>query len=398
MCKDWYGNGIFISCMIVILFLAACDSNNGVDTISERTAAELLSDLANQSGYDDYDSIVSFGEAFVNLYNGAVAEQETVSFENYISNENLLEFTNRMLAAEQKSELKGGIGVIFGSNNEFGRAEFSKLDENLYYLRLPFENQGSGMSCKLLVQSENQSLKIVDWYFGNKDGADTIATGHPSVRKLDNPNLWNEQGWVDRVSAELEKYEAEQIIGADMAILDYASDDIVIFHGYFGLYVFDLNAEQIIRSLDLKPLQCDQTQGDNYCEISVSMDGDTVQLHPLSSENMYIYTVSSDTLQEVPYQPLEHAFELIPTEEVLDSDMGNYSYNAVRFDTNDYGVLHTYDWTLATLSYRRGDRTFSLFRIEENPVIHSQQLFQLFTNCVNASIGGVDNHIGAFLQ
>ncbi|WP_052693632.1 hypothetical protein [Desulfosporosinus sp. I2] len=38
--------------------------------------------------------------------------------------------------------------------------------------------------------------------------------------------------------------------------LDYASDDIVIFHGYFGLFVYDLDSQQIIRSLDLKPLDC----------------------------------------------------------------------------------------------------------------------------------------------
>lgn len=188
----------------------------------EKSSAEILHELANQEFSieedqisDTFETIVKFGEAFVNLYSGAVAEQEAVSFENYILNENLLKFTNKMLELEQKTKLKGGIGVIFGLENEFMDVEFKKWDENLYYLSLPFSNQGSVWGCKMLVQSENKSLKIVDVYFGNKDGVDTIVTGHPAVRKVDNPKLWHEQKWVDGVFEKLEKYETELLIIRD---------------------------------------------------------------------------------------------------------------------------------------------------------------------------------------
>ncbi len=183
---------------------------------SEKTSAKIVRDLANQEFSieedqlsDASETIIIFGEAFVNLYSGAVAEQETVTFENYISNENLLKFTNKMLELEQKKELMGGIGVIFGLENEFKNVEFKQLDENLYYLSLPFSYQGSVRGCEMLVQSENKSLKIVDVYFGNKDGVDTIVTGHPAVRKVDNPKLWHEQKWVNSVFEKLEKYESE---------------------------------------------------------------------------------------------------------------------------------------------------------------------------------------------
>ncbi|MFJ7933818.1 hypothetical protein [Sporosarcina sp. NPDC096371] len=182
----------------------------------EKSSAEILRDLANQEFSieedqmsDASETIVNFGKAFVNLYSGAVAEQETVSFKNYISNENLLKFTNKMLELEKKKELKGGIGVSFGLKNEFKDVEFKKMDENLYYLTLPFSYQGSGWGCKMLVQSEYKSLKIVDVYFGNKDGVDTIVTGHPADRKLDNPKLWHEQQWVNAVFEKLEQYETE---------------------------------------------------------------------------------------------------------------------------------------------------------------------------------------------
>lgn len=184
----------------------------------EESAAKTLNELANQQfsiqtdqiSEADYDTMESFGRAFVDLYTGAVAEQEAVSFGNYIANENLLQFTNNMLELEQQQELKGGIGVIFGLNNEFKQVELEKLDDNLYRLQVPFSNQGSGMSCQLLVQADHKSLVIVDLYFGNKDGVDTTVTGHPATRKLDNPELWNDPAWVDGVMKKLEEYEATE--------------------------------------------------------------------------------------------------------------------------------------------------------------------------------------------
>lgn len=183
----------------------------------EKSEAELLSELANQEftlkadqlGEDDYDSMEDFGKSFVNLYTGAVANQERVSFNNYISKDKLLQFTNKMLELEQRQVLKGGFSVTFGLSNEFQEVQFKRLDNNLYHLDLTFSNQGSGMSCKLLVQSVNKSLKIVDLYFGNKDSVDTMATGHPAERRLDNPELWDDQEWVNGVMEKLEAYETK---------------------------------------------------------------------------------------------------------------------------------------------------------------------------------------------
>lgn len=163
------------------------------------------------------------------------------------------------------------------------------------------------------------------------------------------------------------EWSLEHTVSVDMAELDYASDDIVILHDYFGLFVYDLNTLQIIRSLDLKPLNCNQTQGDNYCDVSVSMDGHTVQLHPMNSENMFVYTVSDNTLQETTYKPMKDSFrdQFVPIEEVINSTkLGNFSHLAVRFDTGEYGYLHTEDGTIGTLSYVRGDMVFRLFDIK----------------------------------
>lgn len=115
--------------------------------------------------------------------------------------------------------------------------------------------------------------------------------------------------------------------------------------------------------MDLKPLNCHQTQGDNYCDVSVSLDGNTVQLHPMSSENMYVYTVSDNTLKETTYMQMENPFrnQFISIEEVIDSTkLGNHSHSAVLFVTGDYGYLHSEDGTIGTLAYVRGDMRYIL--------------------------------------
>ncbi len=162
---------------------------------------------------------------------------------------------------------------------------------------------------------------------------------------------------------------AGQNIGADMADLDYASGDTVIFHGYFGLFVYDLKSQKIIRSLDLVPIGCNYTQGDDFCEVTVSADGSTVQLHPVSSKRMYVYTVSANTLAETAYQPMENRFTAFVDAEdpgyqkIYQKATGSScsSYRAVHFDTGDYGYLATTDWTLDTLIYVRGDIAYRLF-------------------------------------
>ena len=49
------------------------------------------------------------------------------------------------------------------------------------------------------------------------------------------------------------------------------------------------------------------------------MDGNTVQLHPMNSDNMYVYTVSDHSLYETDYSPMDNAFgsQFVPIEEAV---------------------------------------------------------------------------------
>lgn len=155
---------------------------------------------------------------------------------------------------------------------------------------------------------------------------------------------------------------SEDSLGVSVPVLDYASDEIIIFHGHFGLFVYDLNTQKIIQSLDLEPLECQYTQGSNACMVSVSIDGEKIQLHPMESEMMYEYEVSSNQLSEVIYKEMEDPFEMVPIEEaVVADDLAKLSDRAAKFENGEYGYLHAYDWTLGTLSYVRSDMMYALF-------------------------------------
>lgn len=183
--------------------------------IPEKEAMDTLKQLANQEfliqgehlGQADDDTIIGFGKAFVNLYNGAVEKQEKVSFETYISNTNLRRFTDKMLELTQKQDLKGHNAESYGMKNEFKETKLQHIGSNLCHLELLFQFEGSVLSSKMLITSENKSLKIVDVYFGTKDGADTFATGHPAVRKVGNPHLWDNEEWVQDVLDKLKDFE-----------------------------------------------------------------------------------------------------------------------------------------------------------------------------------------------
>lgn len=157
----------------------------------------------------------------------------------------------------------------------------------------------------------------------------------------------------------------EQIVGADMAQLDYASDDKIIFHGYFGLFVYNLKESKIIRSVDLKAIKCSYTQGDHYCEVSVNNDGTIVQLHDISSEDMYVYSTIDNNLVKSSYKTMEKPFNLVLTSEEIKENLDTtYSNECVKFANGDLGYLVSKGFTLGKLEYIRNNKVYSIFSKE----------------------------------
>ena len=103
----------------------------------------------------------------------------------------------------------------------------------------------------------------------------------------------------------------KKVIGADPPDLDYASTRKIIFHGYFGLFVYDLQNKKVTRSVDLKAIGCDATQGDNYVEVFVSKDGGTVYLHHVSAKDrdkMFVYSVDDNRMVKTDYRVISNRY------------------------------------------------------------------------------------------
>ena len=93
----------------------------------------------------------------------------------------------------------------------------------------------------------------------------------------------------------------EDICGADGPILDYADEKSIIFHDYCGMFVYDIDAEEIVTAFDLAAIGCQDTQGDASCQVSVTEDGKTIYLHASNTKNMYVFDVEEKVLTKRAY-------------------------------------------------------------------------------------------------
>lgn len=180
---------------------------------------------------------------------------------------------------------------------------------------------------------------------------------------------------MEEIDVTIPTIDLDMNLGADGAMLDYADGNTVIFHGYFGLFVYDLNMQNFIRAVDLETIGCNYTQGDNYCEVSVSEDGTSVYLHPLSGKDMYVFHIPTGKLYKTAYN-LEGITLFDGLEDNYDlagSGEGFYSFQKVVFKTNVltyYGYLYAGgEATIRDLAYVEDDMVFSLFESFDNESI-----------------------------
>lgn len=143
----------------------------------------------------------------------------------------------------------------------------------------------------------------------------------------------------------------KSFVGADLPVVDYGDGNILIFHDYCGLFVYDVQAETMKATLDLEVLECHYTQGDYYTEVNVDVGnnkagadagGMQVYLHNISKDIQYCYSVEHNTLTKLPSQP------------------------GVQYPANDTvpkkGEILVGDGKVLNWNYKLGDKTYSLFK------------------------------------
>ena len=159
-------------------------------------------------------------------------------------------------------------------------------------------------------------------------------------------------------------------LGADGVFLDYADGETVIFHGYFGLFVYSVKEEKMIHAIDLEPSGCNYTQGENACEVLVSEDGKRVYLHSMSSEMMYVYDLTDGNMYEENFSLEEiEVFSEFTDRSVLEEDATVFRSErvvvVVENGKSEYGYLLSGSGVVGDLCYVVGDKVFPLFEPED---------------------------------
>lgn len=154
----------------------------------------------------------------------------------------------------------------------------------------------------------------------------------------------------------------DENIYSDMIILDYASDDRIIFHGYFGLFIYDIKSEKIISSLDLESIGMHYTQGDNYCDVTVDSNGQIVQLNTLSKEIMYTFNIDENTLIKSKYKDMKNKSDIKLELLKIEDSSSYYITHGIKLEDGELGYLKLENNTIGSLEYIRGDKVYKIFQ------------------------------------
>ncbi|MGI6345195.1 MAG: DUF5301 domain-containing protein [Bacillota bacterium] len=174
-------------------------------------------------------------------------------------------------------------------------------------------------------QGEYVSVSIGERYLRHEDGVYTLSLSAGERRAVLEPPLLTPD------------------MSAGIGVIpDYEDGGILIFHGYFGLFVYDLKAEKITFAADLKKaVGSDIIQGSEGAAVRVSADGHTIQLfyYPEQGEPKMAYTI--------------------------DARIGSYTYGeyapiAPCFSTPDELYGRFSGSTLGELAYTDGQKSFPL--------------------------------------
>ena len=202
--------------------------------------------------------------------------------------------------------------------------------------------------------------------------AETMPTESPNVSAPVDASVTD--GQTERVGFAPDALTADTSVGIEV-LLDYADDDIVVFHGYFGVFIYDLNECAITNAVDFtKTLGCTNINGSVVVCVAVSDDGKTVQLYLAGMESemldmgfdpdtaWYLDTESGTVTRDV-YEQITSPF----TDLVVSNQPGASTYMGVEFP--DGMAYISYNGTqgensigtLSELTYVRGDMVWPLF-------------------------------------
>lgn len=126
----------------------------------------------------------------------------------------------------------------------------------------------------------------------------------------------NKTGFDEQIEKQIIKID-EAVINEKMVTqkyagtLAYADENIAIFHGYYGLYVYDMQQEQILRSIDLQKLGFYDAEGKCMADIWTNEKGNLIYIQKEDSRELFTYDIVQNqmTLEKDSVQCKADAFD-----------------------------------------------------------------------------------------
>lgn len=173
---------------------------------------------------------------------------------------------------------------------------------------------------------------------------------------------------TDEITPSKATWAGNTLIDTDLPELDYADEDKIIFHAYFGLFIYDLKHEEIVNSLDLKQLGCQKVQGG--CNIHVSNDGDTIWIKPNNEDYVYCFLWKKNLLTQSTDEENEKFSNFASKWDVMEEELGNTirlcSNHVVLFEDGTVGYIVMKDAQISTMVYCKGSQKWELFTKESS--------------------------------
>lgn len=249
---------------------------------------------------------------------------------------------------------------------EDGYSNFMLSDKDFYMLEVNVDftkgtNTGDPHSMTLYIDKETRDIVIPQIYDVEDKYNVSISNQHTFEASEKLYELVDSLLDGLKIEASEPSYTLDQNYGVTMVFLEYASDELVVFRGTFGLFVYSLIDKAIIRSVDLVEIGCEMVQGSEAAMISVDSEGKLIYVYKANSDGMYIYDIDLNKFTPSIYKPLEDSVHLYDSFEELEHANGLISANCVKFDHGEYGYLESDDYTVRTLKYVRGEKVYDIF-------------------------------------
>lgn len=132
------------------------------------------------------------------------------------------------------------------------------------------------------------------------------------------------------VNVDINNELLENYVGTDMTKLDYASKKYVVFHDYYGLFVYDIENRLIYRALDLKYYDMDIINGDQACNIYFENN----YIYLSNGNKVMRYNIHKNTIKQIDSLDKNLSNESIKNTAEFEQYIPDYKGNEGMFSTS----------------------------------------------------------------